>query len=110
MLVAEEAVAREGIGGGQRERDRQDRVDPDIFQGIQIAGVPGPIGEDRDIIPKGERVRIERHRRDDLLVRLQAHVYEPVDWQEEEDEVGDEDDAAPLHVGLSSASTLTITV
>jgi hypothetical protein len=112
VLVAGEAVAREGVGGRQREADRQHRVDDDVGQRVDVAGIPGFVGEDADVVVERRLLRQERQAAGDLEVRLEAHVDEPVDRHEQEQQVEREDDARASHdAGLrSSASTVVITV
>ena len=118
VLVAEEAIAREGIGGGQRHRNRDHRIDENVFQRIDIAGIPSRIREDAHVVRNGRLVRPQRHGRDDFRVGLEAHVDEPVDRQQQEDQKQREDDApsgnavhhAPPVVCGRSLSALVITV
>jgi hypothetical protein len=116
-LIAE-PIAREPVGRGQRHRDRDHGVDQHIFQRIDVAGIPALIGEDAHVIGDGRLVRPQRHGRDDLAIGLEAHVDEPVDRQQQEDQEGCYDDAAAgdrMHYaapGLVARSTpaLVITV
>jgi hypothetical protein len=118
MLVAEEAVAGKGVGRRQRDRDRDHRVDDDIFQRVDVTGIPALVGEDQGIVGDGRPVRPQRHRRDDLLVGLEAHIDQPVDRQQQEDQKQREDEAAAgnrMHhatpwFGLRSAPALVMTV
>jgi hypothetical protein len=86
VLVAEEAVAREGVSRRQRHGDRDDGVENDIFQRVDIAGIPALVGEDALVVLQRRRVRPQRHRRHDLAVGLEAHVDEPVNRQQQEDQ------------------------
>ena len=52
VLVAEEAVAREGIGRRQRHGDRDHRVHHHIDDRVDVAHVPGRVGEDHRVVAK----------------------------------------------------------
>ena len=54
LLVAEEPVARKGVGGGQGDGDWDHRVQRDIDDRVDITPVPGRIGEDDDVVVEGE--------------------------------------------------------
>ena len=118
MLVAEEAVARERVGRRQRHRDRDDGVEDDIFQRVDVAGIPALVGEDALVMLERRGVRPQRHRRDDLGVGLEAHVDEPVDRQQQEDQKQRHDEAtagnrmhhAAPSCGFRSAPALVMTV
>src|SRR5205814_9000511 len=73
-------------------RNRDDGVDDDIFQRIDVAGIPALVGEDAHVIGDRRLVRPQRHGRDDLAIGLETHVDEPVDRQQQEDQEQDEDD------------------
>ncbi|MGY4344734.1 hypothetical protein ACVWXM_001198 [Bradyrhizobium sp. GM7.3] len=118
MLVAEETVARERVGRRQRHRNRDDGVEDDIFQRVDIAGIPALVGEDALVVLQRRRVRPQRHRRDDFGVGLEAHVDEPVDRQQQEDQEQRHNEAtagnrmhhAAPSCGFRSAPALVMTV
>ncbi len=99
MLVAHEGIAAEGVGGGQRDRERDDRVHHHIDQAVHIAHIPARIGQDRGVVREGQVTRPEREHVQDFRVRLQAHVDEPVDRQEQEDEVDRHHDGTSIDAG-----------
>ena len=94
VLVTEETVARERIGRRQRHRNRDDGVEHHIFQRVDVAGIPALVGEDALVVLQRRRMRPQRHRRDDLGIGLEAHVDEPVDRQQQEDQEQPHDEAA----------------
>jgi hypothetical protein len=117
VLVAEEAVAREGVGGGQGYGDGDDGVETDIDQRVAEHGAPAFIRENLHVIVEVERLREEREARGDLEVRLETHRDEPIDrrHQEENVERRDEPGEAALFHGLApgwigSPSSRVITV
>ncbi len=87
VLVAEEAVAREGVGRGQRRGDRDHRVQRDVGDRVHIAHVPGGVVEDRRVVGEREGLRPGREAAEDLVRRLERHVEQPVDRQHQEDDV-----------------------
>ena len=103
VFVAEEAVTREGIGGGQRDSDGDYRVEADIDQRVAEHGAPAFVGEHLHIVVEVKRLREEREARRDLEVGLEAHRDEPVDRRHQEEDVERGDDkgkAALFHEAL----------
>jgi hypothetical protein len=77
MLVAEEAIARKGVRGGQGDHYRDDGVDDDVDQGVDIAVVPSRVGEDFQIVLEGELLRPERERPQNLVGGFEGHADQP---------------------------------
>ncbi|MNV63657.1 hypothetical protein D3C71_1562610 [compost metagenome] len=94
VLVAQERIARERVGRRQRHGERDHRVDRHVDQAVDVARVPRLVGEDARVVGPGELLREEREARQDLLVRLEAHVDHPVDGQQREQDVQQQEDAA----------------
>ena len=105
MFVAKKAVAREGIGRRQRDADRDDRVDGHVDQAVDVARIPGLVGEDGLVVGPGEVLRPQAEGGQDLLVRLEAHVHHPVDRQDGEHQVGDQEERALLESRAVHADT-----
>ena len=97
MLVAEEPVARERIGRRQRHDHRDDGVERDVAERIDIGHVPGRIGEDGPVAGEGQLLRKEREAAEDLVGRLQRHADQPIDRQQQEDDVENDDEVAFFH-------------
>jgi hypothetical protein len=108
MLVAKEVVAREGVGGGQRSRHRQQRVDDDVFDRRDVAVVPGRIGEDDPVVVEREVVRPQREAAEDLVGRLERHVQEPIERQQQEDDIDRRDQGARAHRHLDSFRIISV--
>src|SRR3954454_3287609 len=107
MLVTDEAVAREGVGGGQRERDRDERVEDHVLQGVDIARVPARICEDLRVVSESEVPRPQGQAGGDLRVGLETHVDEPVNWQRKEEQIeAEDDDTAAHYAAFRSSSTV----
>ncbi|MNL48198.1 hypothetical protein D3C87_1710370 [compost metagenome] len=81
VLVAQKPVAREGIGCRQRHEDGDNRVHHHIDDRVDIAVIPGRIGEDDGVVSKRRICRPERQLAQNLAIGLEAHVDEPVDRQ-----------------------------
>jgi RNase P protein component len=92
MLVAEEAVARERIRRRQRYHEADDRVDADVGEGIDIAPIPGRIGQYLHVVVDDGVVWKERHAGHDVVVVAQRHVEHPVDRQEQDEQIDEEPD------------------
>ena len=92
VLVTEEAVAREGIGGRQCDADRDHRVDADVDQRVDVAVVPGRVGEDRLVVVQREFLREQAECPEDLVGGLERHVQQPVDRQHQEQDVDKRDE------------------
>ena len=84
VIVAHEPVSAEGVGRRQRDAQTDGGVQHHIDQRIHIPHVPGRIGEDGDVVVKGQIAGKQRKLTQDLCVGLQAHVKQPVDWQQQE--------------------------
>src|SRR4051812_26259806 len=107
MLITDESVAREGVGRGQRERDRDDRVEDHVLQGVDIARVPARVCEDLRVVGESEIPRPQGQAGGDLRVCLEAHVHKPVNWQSKEEQIEAEDDGTAAHyAALRSSSTV----
>jgi hypothetical protein len=87
LPVAQELEARKGIGRGQGKGQGHDRVQADIDHGIDIARVPGRVGEDLDVVGKGEVGRIQGKGTQDIGIAAQGHVEHPVDGYKQQHEI-----------------------
>ena len=121
VLVAQEPVARERIGRRQRHRDRDDGVHHHIDDRVDVAPIPGWIGEDRDRHSCAASVACGKSEKPPRIsFRLEAHIDEPVDRQHQEDDVEDGEKLRPVECARCSlfsslrpsacASLLVITV
>ncbi len=117
VLVAEEAVARKGIGRRQRSRHRDHRVQRHIDQRVGEHGSPAFIAEHLRVIVEGQRLRPQREAGRDLDVRLETHRHEPVDRRQQEEDVERRDDpgetalfhgAPPVGRGAPSSRVITV--
>ncbi len=105
MLVAQEAVAREGVCRRQRYRNRDYRVDDDVGNRVDVAVVPGRVGEDLDVVAEREVLWPQGEHAEDLVGGLERHVQQPIDRQHQEQDV--EGRHEPL-VRLHHSSSLRI--
>ena len=88
MLVADEAIAIEGIGRGQGDGHRDDRIDRDIGQRHAESVHPGRIVENRDIFLERRMVRPQRQPRHDVGIGLRRlMIDEPIDRQHQHHEI-----------------------
>jgi hypothetical protein len=67
VFVTEKPVARKSIGGGQRYGDRNDGIDDNVDQRVDVAVVPCGIGEYLDVIIQRELLREKREATENLV-------------------------------------------
>jgi hypothetical protein len=87
MLIAQETVTREGISRRQRGRDRDDRIHQHIGYRIEVAVVPGRIGEYFLVVFKREIPRPQGKDVENFVRRLERHIHQPVNRQHQEQDV-----------------------
>ena len=86
MLVSQEFIAREGIGGRQSDADGDNHVHHYIGKRIDVTVVPRRIGKNGDVV--GDLNRRRGKRGQDLLISLETHVQQPIQRQHQEDYIG----------------------
>ena len=87
MLVAQKTIAAKGIGRWQGDTDRDDHIDQYIDDRIDIAVVPRRIGENDAVISQRRIVWKKGEGREYFLIRLEAHIDEPIDRQHQKNDV-----------------------
>ena len=99
VLVAEEPIARKRVSRRKRQAYRNHGVDENVAQRIDVTRIPARVRKDLNIVGKRRAVRPYGQARDDLGIRFQAHVDEPVDRQQQKSEEPSEDHTAAGYQG-----------
>ena len=68
---------------------------------IDVAVVPGGIGEDSDVVVQREILRPQRKRGQNLLIGLEAHVQQPIQGLHQEHYIGGQAGALHLEHAIS---------
>jgi hypothetical protein len=82
MLVTEEAITGKRIRGGQRDAQRDHRVDRHVRHRVDVALVPVGICQDGEIVVEGDVRGQQLKAAEDVLVGLQRHADQPIDRHE----------------------------
>ena len=79
-----------------------------IFERGDIAVVPGRIGENDLVVFEGEAVRPQGEATEDLVGRLERHVQQPVDRQQQKDDVDRRNQIAGAHRHFASFRVISV--
>ena len=93
----DKVVTGKRIGCRQGHRKRDQSVDADVDDRIDIAGIPGLVSEDLKVVAKSDISGIERKYVEDIGIGAQRHVEHPVDGQHQKKEVNQQPDGSLLN-------------
>ncbi len=98
MLVSEKTIPRERVGGGQRHRHGQHRVDHYVLDRGNVAIVPCGVGENDGVVGKRKVARPKREAAQDLVCGLERHVQQPIDRQKQKNYVEGRHQVSRAHI------------
>jgi len=84
VLVTQELVTAERIGGRQGHKQRDHHVDGHVDHRIDVTVVPAGIRKDHGIVIQGEILGPEGKPPENFLIGLERHVQQPVDRSQEQ--------------------------